>query len=165
VQTLAFAGSALAAYVLLRRWSTGNLPAFVGGLLYGFSPYMVSSGWGHPHCTFGLLVPLIILCLDEILIRRHGSPLRWGVGTGVLAAVQFFVSDELLAELAELTALSIVLLVVFERLRIVGGIRHVATGLAAAIGTATILLAYPVWYALAGPQHGSIRARWRSPAC
>src|SRR5205085_8691189 len=90
--TLAFAASAGAAYVLIRRWTSWRPAAFVGGLLYGFSPYMVSVGWAHLFLTFVPWLPLMVLCLDEVLVRQRGSPIRWGLALGLLAIAQFFTS-------------------------------------------------------------------------
>ncbi len=39
--TLSPALSALAMFVLLRRWVSWMLAAFIGGLLYGFSPFIL----------------------------------------------------------------------------------------------------------------------------
>ncbi len=44
--TLALPVSALAMYACLRRWTTWRAAAFVGGLLYGFSPYIIGQDFG-----------------------------------------------------------------------------------------------------------------------
>jgi hypothetical protein len=157
LQTLAFATSALAAFALLRRWTSSAPAAFAGGLLYGFSPYMISANWGHIHQTFAALIPLIVMCLDEILVRQQRSPVRWGLGAGVLAAAQFLISSEMLADIAELSVLAIIVLAVQHRADIRANLRHAVVGLLTAISSATLLLAYPIWFTLAGPQHGSVR--------
>ena len=48
--------SALSMFWLLRRWVTWTPAAFLGGLFYGFSPFvLVSLALAHPN--FGLLAP------------------------------------------------------------------------------------------------------------
>jgi len=42
LEVLAFAASATAAMVMVRRWTTWLPAAYVAGLLYGFSPYMAA---------------------------------------------------------------------------------------------------------------------------
>lgn len=156
LQTLALGLSALSAFALLRRWTTWTPAAFAGGLLFGFSPYVISEGWGHLHLTFVALIPLIAICLDEILVGQRGSPVRWGIALGVLAAAQFLISSEMLADTTELSVLALVLLALEHREQIRPRLRHAARGGLSALLTGSVLLAYPLWFALAGPQHGTI---------
>src|SRR6202453_4213858 len=95
--TLAPVLSALGMFVLLRRWITWAPAAFVGGLLYGFSPFVLSS-LTLSHLMLGLVAipPLIAAALDELLIRQRARPIRTGVLLGVLVAWQFFISTEVL---------------------------------------------------------------------
>jgi hypothetical protein len=155
--TLAFAVSATAAYVLLRRWTTWRPAAFVGGLLYGFSPYMVSAGWAHLHLVFVPWLPLIVLCLDELLVRQKGSPRRWGLALGLLVIAQFFTTAELLAITAELVLVGLLLLAFMHRQRVARHLRHAMPGLLTGAAVAMVGLAYPAWYLLFGPNHVRIK--------
>ena len=47
VTTLALALSAWTCYLALRRWVGGFAGPFIGGLLYGFSPFMAAHSLGH----------------------------------------------------------------------------------------------------------------------
>ena len=59
--TAGFAGSALAMFVILRRWGGGSVAAAaLGGAVYGFSPAVVHSAIGHYDLQFAVLPPLII---------------------------------------------------------------------------------------------------------
>ena len=156
LQTIALAASATSMYVLLRRWTSWRPAAYVGGLLYGFSPYMISSGWSHLPLMFAALPPLIVLCGDELLVRQKGSPWRWGIALGLLVTAQFFSSSEMLADTAELCVLGTLVLAVAYRRQVRARLRHAVTGLATATGLASVLLAYPIWFAVAGPQHARI---------
>ena len=82
--------SALAMYVLLRRWVSWAPAAFVGGLLYGFSPFVVIS-LTDAHLMLGhrRRAPLLVLCLDELFVRQRWRPWVTGLAIGVLALVQF----------------------------------------------------------------------------
>ena len=111
--------------------------------------------------------PLLVLCLDELLVRQRW---RWwvtGLAIGGLAFVQFFLGTELLV----LTVIA-------------GGHRRAGAGgrrrrvpprrvwspgcptpcgrRATAAVSSAVLLAWPAWFALAGPAHlsGNI---WGSP--
>ena len=137
---LAFPLSATSMFFVLRRWSCRPVAAFTGGLLYGFSPYMVGQSTAHLHLTFVPLPPLIFLCLVELFVRRTGSALRWGLALGLLAAGQFLISSEIL----------------------------VTTGLVAVIGLAVLAVARPADVAPAlrvrgSRTHGRRRGRHRPP--
>jgi hypothetical protein len=155
--TLAPVAGALSARGLLLRWTTWQPAAFVAGLCYGFSPFVLEN-LALEHVEFATLVvpPLLVLCLDELLVRQRGRAWPWGLAVGGLGAVQFFVSAEVLAMCALAAALGTALLVavglVRDRAAVAARWRHGATGLAVATGSGAVLLAYPAWYAAAGPR-------------
>jgi len=155
--TLAPVAGALSARALLLRWTTWQPAAFVAGLFYGFSPF-VFENLALEHVEFATLVvpPLLFLCLDELLVRQRGRAWPWGLAVGGLCAVQFFVSAEVLAMCALAAVTGIALLVVAGLVRAPAAVaarwRHAAGGLAVAAGSGAALLAYPAWYAVAGPR-------------
>ncbi len=156
--TLAPALSAFFAFVVIRRWAPWTPAAFVGGLLYGFSPFVLASlQFAHLMTAALLLLPLILAVLDEILIRQRHSAVWSGVALGVLVFAQFFLSSELLALCAVLVVICLVVLVVAARVRQPGELRrlapHAARGLAVGLGVGAVLLIWPVWFALEGPAH------------
>ena len=149
--------SALAMYALLRRWVSWSPAAFVGGLLYGFSPFvLLSLTDGHLMLGTAFVPPLLVACLDEALVRQRRRPVVTGLLTGLLVAVQFFIGSEVLAIVAIALAIGIVLVLLY-------GLRHpdlvrprvghavVAVGTAAI--TSIVVLAYPVWFTFRGPAH------------
>lgn len=97
VMTACLVLSATTAFLLIRRWVTHLPAAAAAGLLYGFSPFMVAHSLGHTHMTAAFLLPLLVLCMDEIVVRQSGSPVRWGAALGGLSAAQLLVGEELLA--------------------------------------------------------------------
>ena len=88
--------SATAAFVVLRRWRVWGPAAALGGLLYGFSPYMVGQSRYHIELIFVPLPPFIALTVVSILQRR-GSSLRLGIQLGLLASAQYLISPEITA--------------------------------------------------------------------
>ncbi|MGC8462143.1 MAG: hypothetical protein ACP5P9_00525 [Acidimicrobiales bacterium] len=156
--TLSPALTAFACFALLRRW-VGNGPvAFLGGLVYGFSPFVVVN-LSDAHLMDGtlLVLPLAVLALDELLVGSRLRPVTVGVLLGLLAAVQFFLGTELLVITAMGIAVGLVLVLAWSLARSRDLVRRrwrrVAVGLAAAAVTGVVLLAYPAWFALAGPSH------------
>ena len=155
--TLSPALSALAMFVLLRRWVSWMPAAFVGGLLYGFSPLvLVSLTDAHLMLGMAAVPPLVVACLDELLFRQRRRPIPTGLVLGALVTVQFFIGSEVLATMALIGAIGIVLITAWAALHPSVLRRHLPyalVGLAAGGITAAVLLAYPVWFALAGPAH------------
>jgi hypothetical protein len=164
------AASALAMFWLLRRWVAWEPAAFVGGLFFGFSPFVLTSlALAHPN--FGLLapVPLIIGCLDDLFFRRRHRSWKVGIALGVVVAVEFFISVEVLLLLLLFAVFSVVAIGVWAlvtRPRIVPEqlLLAAARGLAAAAGVAIVLLVYPLWFFFRGPAHLTGRAWPDSPA-
>ena len=155
--TLAPAASGLAVYVLLDRWRVWRPAAFAGGLVYGFSPLVVMNlAEAHLVVGFAAVPPLVVLCLDELLFRRRRRPAAVGVALGLLLTFQFFVSSEVLLITAAACVLGLVAVAVHAAATGAGLRERAAAawpGLAAGAATAGVLLAYPVWFALAGPAH------------
>lgn len=160
--TLAFALSAGAGYLLCRRLVSWRPAAFAGGLLYGFSPYMVGQGLGHLNLLFVPLPALIFLALYEIVVDQEGSSGRWGAFLALLVVVQFFISTEILATTAIFAILGTVVVVVVAGIgrprALVSHAPHALVALGVALILCCVALAYPIYLLVAGPQHiqGSI---------
>ncbi len=155
--TLAPVATALSARALLLRWTTWQPAAFLAGLFYGFSPFVIEN-LTLQHVEFATLVvpPLLFWCLDELVVRQRGRAWTWGLALGGLCTLQFFLSSELLVVCALATVLGILVLVVAglvaDPRQVARRAAHAATGLATAAVTGAVLLAYPAWYAVAGPR-------------
>ncbi len=150
--------SALAMFILVRRWVRWAPAAFVAGLLYGFSPFLLVS-LSNVWLMVGVapVPPLMILFLDELLFRQRRSPIKVGVGLGLLVFLQFFLGTELLLITAISIAIGLVFILTFAAWREKEALkrhwRHAVVGLTWGVGTSVVLLAYPAWFALAGPEH------------
>ncbi len=149
----AFPLSATSMFLVLRRWTSWAPAAFVGGLLYAFSPYMFGQSTGHLHLTFIPLPPLILLAVVELFVHRSGSPTRWGVALGLLAAGQFFISSEILTTTGLVTVIGLVVLAIARPHEVLGSLRFASQGLVWASIIFAALIAYPAWMFFAGPLH------------
>src|SRR3989440_12515864 len=83
-ETLGLATSAMAAFVMIRRYvqatdATGTIAALVGGALYGFSPYMAAHALGHPPAVIPFIPPLQLLVGGELFVRHPRRADRRGV--------------------------------------------------------------------------------------
>jgi hypothetical protein len=151
--SFAFFANAVAGYCFVRHWTRWRPAAFFGGLLFGFSPYVVAEGIAHLHTMFVALVPFIFIVLDEIVVRQRYSPRILGVALGLLVIAQYFVSTEVLATTAVLVLVALVLVVAFNTHRVRENLFPALRALGIALGVAIVVLAYPVWYSTRGPQH------------
>jgi hypothetical protein len=155
--TLAPVATALSARALLLRWTTWQPAAFLAGLFYGFSPFVIEN-LSLQHVEFATLVvpPLLFWCLDELLVRQRGRAWAWGLALGGLCTVQFFLSSEILVICMLAAVIGTLMLVGAGLVRspgsVVRRVGHAAAGFGAAATTGLVLLAYPAWYALAGPR-------------
>jgi hypothetical protein len=148
---LAYPLSATACFVTLRRWVTWMPAAFLGGLLYGFSPYMVAQGVSHLNLIFVPIPPLILLALDELVVRRHRSARTIGIGLGLLAAAQYMISTEIFASTVVFAGFGVILLMLLHRRDIRAGVPHVLEGIGWAILVCLAIIGYPFYVALDGP--------------
>jgi dolichyl-phosphate beta-glucosyltransferase len=156
--TVAPALTAFTAFIAIRRWVTWTPASFVGGLLYGFSPFVLTSlEFAHLMTAALMVLPLILIALDEIVVRQRRSALWTGLLLGLLVFAQFFFSTELLAITAIAVVIALIALVggalVTDRAAVRQRARHAAVGLGAGLGVGVVLLAWPIWFALAGPAH------------
>lgn len=154
--TLAFPLSCLSAYALFRYWIRWRPAAFAGGLLYGFSPYLAAQGLGHLNLVFVPLPPLIFLVLCRIV--RPGSysgrrrPWAWGVLLAVLCVAQFFISIEVLASTVIVGVTGLLAAAACWPAAVRERWKPVACAVGVGLGVAALLLAYPVWLLVAGPE-------------
>ncbi len=150
--------SALAMFWLLRRWVRWSPASFVGGLLFGFSPFVfVNVAGGHLMTTFLCVVPLIVGCLDELFVRQTKRPIRVGISLGLLVTLQFFLSTEVLVIVFICGAVGLAVLLVYSAVTNPRGIAakapYALRGIGAATAVSVVLLGYPLWFALDGPAH------------
>ena len=95
--TLTPALTACAAYLMATRLGTLAAAAFVGGLLFGFSPFVLANAaGGHANLTSLFVLPLFVVGLDELFVTQRHAPWLVGVLLGLCAVVQFFLSTEIL---------------------------------------------------------------------
>ena len=150
---LAPAGSAMAAYAAFSRFVRFAPAAWLGGLAYGFSPFVLHDlADGHLHITILVVPPLVAMVLDDLLVRRRGSAAGRGAALGLLVVAQFLTSLEVLAMVVILSAVGCVLLAVRFPREALSRLRRAAGGVGVAAAIAAALLAYPAWVLLAGPR-------------
>ncbi|MDA8315498.1 MAG: hypothetical protein M0010_10050 [Actinomycetota bacterium] len=150
---VAFAASALAMCLALRRWVRSWVAAFCGGLLFGFSPYMIGQGSGHLFLVAMFIPPIVLVLLDEIVVaQRHGA-VRDGLLLGVLLVLEYYISPEVLAMTAVVAVCGVVLYAIANRHTVRDRATHVVVAACCCAVVGAAALAYPVWMSVHGPQH------------
>ena len=76
--TFALAGWGM--FLLARHLTGDSRAAWLAGLVYAFSPYMLTRGTGHLNYLSGEWIPLYALCLIRLLETRER---RWATGGGL----------------------------------------------------------------------------------
>ncbi len=150
--------TALSMFWLLQRWVRWAPAAFIGGLGYGFSAFvLVQLAFGWVNLAFVALLPLMVACLDELLIRQRVRPVRVGVALGLLVTVELFVSSEMVLIASVSGVIAILMLAGYAALRDAVDLRrrlpYALKGGGVAVGVGVVLLAYPLWLFVAGPGH------------
>ena len=148
---------ALSMFWFVRRFVAWWPAPFVAGLLAGFSLLTIgtlTAGWT-THLFF--VFPLLAGVLDELLFVRRRSPVVLGALLGLLVVLQFFISTEFLAIGACTFAGALVVIglwaVLFHRVALRAAAPRLGRGALSAVVVGGVLLAYPVWFAFAGPGH------------
>ncbi|MCW2606696.1 MAG: hypothetical protein JWO60_1389 [Frankiales bacterium] len=147
---LAFALSATSMWAVVGRWAPWGPARLAAGLLYGFSPYLVAQGTGHLNLSLVALPPLVLLLLDDLLVRQDRSPVRRGLLLGLVALAQLLTTEEVLASTFVVCAAGLGVLLVQHGAR--GHVRHAVTGLGTAAVVLTALAAAPLAVQFTGDQ-------------
>ncbi len=147
---LSFPLSATAAFFVLRRFVSWDVAAFLGGTLYGFSPWILTQGLYHLNLCFVPLPPLILLAAYELFQGDERHRLRWGVALGVLVVAQFFISPEICTLTLICAVIGAILLGISSRQNVWPAIVRSWRGIAAACGISVVILAYPVYVTFYG---------------
>ncbi|MHB1969973.1 MAG: glycosyltransferase family protein [Acidimicrobiales bacterium] len=140
-------------FFVLRTWCRPWI-AFVGGLLFGFSPYMVAQ-ITHLNLIFNPLLPLIVLVMVRLLSDSTTSARRLGITLGVLSGAQLLICPELLAMLGVVCGVGTIAIVVRAgaqwRTRLSSLLRAAPWALASVL----VVAGYFLFWAFAGAGHVS----------
>lgn len=149
--------SAMSGCLVLRRLLHNSAAAGVGGMVYGFSPYTIHVVQLHMFLAWVPLPPVILYLLYRQLVQQTGRPFVTGISVGALVAAQYLIDPEIAASVV-LIACAVAAVIAAGPL--LGGLplRRGALASASAVTIAAavvalVLLAYPVWQFLYGPDH------------
>jgi len=143
--------SAWTAYLAIRRYVPSRVAAALGGLVYGFSPYMRAHSAGHVNLMLVFLPPVLLLLLDNIVVRQRRTPLRDGALLGLVAACQLLINEEVLGTTALAGALLVVVLAAGHRHQVRSHLPYAARAMAVAGLVFLVVAAVPLASQFFGP--------------
>jgi len=153
IAVIAMPISATAAFFVLRKWNVWLPAAAIGGLVYGFGPNTVGQTLDlHIYLTFLPLPPLIAATVVSILQHRAVS-WRRGLLLGVLISAQYLIMPELVAFAVIIGGAAIAFVAIRHPALVRERAKPVAATALIAGFVMLVLLAYPLWTLIAGPQH------------
>ena len=146
-------------YFAVRRYTTGVAGPMVAGAVYAFSPYTTQQSILHLQVMFTVLVPVFVLVLDSLFIRRTRSPWLLGVALGVLAAIQLLLFEEVLLTLVLFVVIGFIVLGWRRVNEVRDRVSAAVEAGAAALLTFAVLSAWPLYVQFLGPQriHGALQ--------
>ena len=152
--TLAPGLSAWGCWVACRRFVDWLPACWVGGFIFGYSPFVVESV-AQGHLSTGLLVlpPLLLVVLHETLVRQEWSPASCGLAMAAVVVAEFLISEEVLTILLVTAAVGVVVAAVLSPARILPALPFALRAAGVASIASLVLLLGPVWFALKGPEH------------
>jgi hypothetical protein len=151
--TLAPALSAWGCWVAVRRVVTVRVAAVPAALMFGYSAAVLNSlMFGHVSVTVLVVPPLFFSVLHDIVIRQEHSVRRDALTLAALVVVQFLISPEVLVMCLLLGTIGILAAAIVGWSKIREKSAHALLAIGIAAGISVVLLAYPAWYGLRGPQ-------------
>jgi len=141
-------------FLCLRVMTRSTLGQVLGATIFAFLPATVGPAQGgHLMVTVLAYPPLLAAVIYDLLVTQKRSPRRNGVFIGLLTTVQFFIGTEVLAMTAAIAVPTVLIAYVIRPRTVEVPWRALGQATVVALGVALLCLAYPLWFALAGPQH------------
>jgi len=146
-------------YLWLRLHVRHASAAFVGGLLAEVGPYAAAHSYGHLNLVWFAPIPLLLIVLERALA---GKTAAWKLGIlgGVLATVQLYLAEELLAIFTLAAVVVVVVAALVQRQAVRARARGVAIAIGSGAAVLAVLAAPMLLYQFLGPYriHGPIQA-------
>ena len=139
-------------FFVMRRWCSSVWAASLAGLLYAFGPYTAAQEL-HLDLTFIPFPPLLVLLGDELLRRQRMRPAVVGPPFGVVAGLQYLVSQDVLSGCAAIALVAAVSLAIVYRRKVRVRLVYIAKAVVFGVIGFGVLAGYPVLEMLVGVGH------------
>ena len=156
VTTAGLALAAFFAFLALRRYVRNDAAAAVGGLLYGFSPYMAAQDASHGQMVAAAaMLPVGLLLMDELLVRQRLDARLLGIALAAAGVLEFFILEEYFVTELMAAVLLTAILAISCRGQVRARARYIVIAGAVAAVVVVALVAYPVAVQLGGPDQAA----------
>lgn len=156
--------SAFFAFLAIRRFVPSNVPAAIGGLVYGFSPFTIPQAYGHPHMVLSAVTPpLALMLLHELLVRQRMRAWLLSVLIAAVGVLQFFIAEEGFVTEILMGAIIALILGLTHRSEVRGHLRYALRALGGAVVITAVLLAVPAGVQFFGPNRLNIHQTVHQP--
>jgi hypothetical protein len=150
--TVAVIASAWCAYWAIGRLVPSRLGSILGGLMYGFSPYMMGQALGHLTLLFMVFPPIALVFFQEIVVLQRRRWWLLGALLGLAVAAQVFISEEVLTSTALCAAIALAVVAAFNRKQVKARLHYMLAAAVVAAGVAVLLSGWALLYQFTGPQ-------------
>ena len=156
--------SAFFAFVAIRRLVPATIPATIGGLVYGFSPFTVPQAYGHPHMVLSAVTPpLALMLLHELLVRQRMRAWLLTLLIAGIGVLQFFIGEEGFVTEILMGAIIAVILALTHWSQVRSHLPYALRVLGGAMVITAVVLAVPVAVQFLGPNRLSLTATVHQP--
>jgi len=147
--------SATSLFFVLSRWVCCRLACFIGGLMFGFGPYVIGQAISNTHVNllFIPLFPILMLVMDEVIFRQKWSWKVAGMVLGLVTSAQMMIAPELLSDFGIVTGAVVVLLMIRYPGRVRDHIWYALQSLSTAVIIFFVLCGFQIWSMLFGRGH------------
>ena len=147
--------SASSLFLVLHRWVASRFACFIGGLLFGFGPYIVGQSISNTHINllFVPLFPLLVLVVDEIVARQCWSWKTAGVALGLLASAQMMIAPELLSDFGVVALVVLIFLAFRYRNQVRSHLAYAIRAVVESLVIYLVLCGFQIWTMLFGKGH------------
>lgn len=162
LSTLSLSVSAFVAFVAINSFIQKRSIAFIGGLIYGFSPYMIAQSIpGHVNLTFVWYPPMVLFLINYLIIRKSSKRWTIGVALGIFTAIEILTAEEIVATTAMAGGILLVLLSITYREKVKDRFLYSIGPLVLGGFIALVLVAYPLYIQFFGIQvvHGPLQTK------
>ena len=147
--------SATSMFFALNRWVDSKFARFVGGVTFGFGPYVIGQTIFNTHVNllFVPLLPILMVILDELLVRQGWTWKRVAILLGITASAEMLIAPELLSDFGLVAGLVTIFLLLAYRQNVRAKLSYALKSLAGALVIFAIICGYLIRGMISGPNH------------
>lgn len=147
--------SATSMFFVLHRWVDSRLACFIGGLCFGFGPYIIGQAIFNTHINllFVPLFPILMLLIDELFVRQHWPWKIAAILLGLTSSAEMLIAPELLSDFGIVTFVIVLYLLIRHPHLAREKFAYILRSLAGAVVLFGLICGYLIRGMVSGPNH------------